>query len=208
MDENRRHSLFMIEELAKLCPISKEFRDYLLKEPAISVVPNKAILHFQNTVPLFLWFVVKGTVRRKVRSPKTHNYETDFFWFAGQLIGIENVSWTEQRADVLIDVVEDTILITFTHHQFAQVVERFPKEAANLSRILTANYMQRIEELRYDLKYLTHSERYQKLVNRFERLISLVTIEDLADYLSMSRFSFMRQRKLIKGRKDGKKRGR
>lgn len=204
MDENRRHSLFMIDQLSKLWPISREFREYLLKEPAISIVPNKAILHFQNTVPLYLWFVVKGTVRRKVKSPRTHKYETDFFWFPGQLIGIESVFWTEERADVLLDTVEDTILITFTHHQFAQVVERFPREAAMLSRLLTSSYMQRIEELRYDLKYLTHSERYQKLVAHFERLLTLVTIEDLADYLGMSRYSLMRQRKLIKTRRDRK----
>jgi hypothetical protein len=203
MEQNLLHCRVMLEEFSKLCPLSDEYKNYLLHESSVARIPKNSVLHFQNSVPNHAWFIVKGTIRRKVLSPVTLQYETDFFWFERQLAWLESDVWFQRRSDVLIDTVEDSVIITFSFEQGLDIVKRFPCEAGRIKELLTAQYVQRIEEHYRDLKYLDHAQRYEKLLITHGKLFNLLPAQELADFLGMSRNSFARQRKDGMSKVDG-----
>jgi len=181
--------------LQRFFPVNEEQSKFLMPYLKVRQFDKKTIILNEGEVEQHLSMVVKGLVRKYVRRAKkdtTLQLATE-----GHLIDSEISYLRREPSQVIIETIEPSILVSLTHDDMQEVLEKMPGANKMGRLLLTAMFMKKDERM-YKQLQLTTRERFLEYNQNHPHMLQRVPQKYLASYLNIKPETFSRLKHLIR----------
>ncbi len=181
--------------LQRFFPVNEEQSKFLMPYLKVRQFDKKTIILNEGEVEQHLSMVVKGLVRKYVRRAKkdtTLQLATE-----GHLIDSEISYLRREPSKVIIETIEPSILVSLTHDDMEEVLEKMPGANKMGRLLLTAMFMKKDERMYKQLQMSTR-ERFLEYNQNHPHMLQRVPQKYLASYLNIKPETFSRLKHLIR----------
>ena len=181
--------------LQRFFPVNEEQSKFLMPYLKVRQFDKKTIILNEGEVEQHLSMVVKGLVRKYVRKAKkdtTLQLATE-----GHLIDSEISFLRREPSKVIIETIEPSILVSLTHDDMEEVLEKMPGANKMGRLLLTAMFMKKDERMYKQLQMSTR-ERFLEYNQNHPHMLQRVPQKYLASYLNIKPETFSRLKHLIR----------
>lgn len=146
-------------------------------------LPARHLLLQPGQVAQRLYFVEKGLVR----GYSLHEGQETSSWFMAEgdfIISVVSF-FTQQPSAEYVELLEPAVLYSISHARLQELYRQFP-EFNLVGRVLTERYYVLSEQRAYQLRTLSATERYHRLLQEYPKLIQRIPLKLLASYLGIA----------------------
>jgi CRP-like cAMP-binding protein len=173
---------FVVDYLKQNFQLSEAFYEHLLTKLHRHEFSRKHFLLSKDQVVDRIWLVETGFVRAYYLNKG--NEITAWFMQEGDFV-ISVESFFEQKPSIeFIHLLEDSVLISITHHDLQELYRLFP-EFNLVGRMIVQRYYVQSEKRLVDMRNQTSKARYLALLKRWPALFNRATVKDIASYIGM-----------------------
>ncbi|WP_026898545.1 Crp/Fnr family transcriptional regulator [Daejeonella oryzae] len=186
--ENSAHinSLFLLFE--KYQPtkenLSGKLKDFLAGAVKERCYRKKHLILNEDDVPLYAWYIVKGSARVYFYDPKARREITRWFWYEGDLMLYLRSFFRQKEAGEFIELLQESTLLLISARDIDIMIRQFP-EYRFFERALLEEYHTRMSDHTNDLVSLIHRHKFLKLMKTHKEIFNLAYLKDIASFLNM-----------------------
>jgi CRP-like cAMP-binding protein len=152
--------------------------------------------NMQSMVCNDLGLVVKGIFRIYYADPETSQEKNIFFFSENQFVVSFRSFITQKACYYFIQAMEDSELFYITYRDLSALYQTHPRWA-NFGRLLAELFFTYSQSRAEELLFLTHEERYVRLLKEHPNIIDRIPAYQISSYLGITNPSLSRIRKRI-----------
>lgn len=184
----------LIQVLSSMVPLTNEFKWALEKEAIHLSLPKNYFLLEAPEIPKYAFFLETGFavsfsfVKGRKRIEK--------FWTGGQVVLSSQGFFERTPAVEFIQLMQPSEVVHFSHNGLMNLFSSFD-EANTIYRTIISGCYAHCRERLLDMKNLSTSEQYRKLILRFASVEQIVPQEYIASYLGITPQSLSRLKRRL-----------
>jgi CRP-like cAMP-binding protein len=152
--------------------------------------------NMQSMVCHDLGLVAKGIFRIYYSDPETSQEKNIFFFSENQFVVSFRSFITQKACYYFIQAMEDSEIFYISHRDLSGLYQAHPNWA-NFGRLLAELFFTYSQSRAEELLFLTHEERYIRLLNEHPNIIERIPAYHISSYLGITNPSLSRIRKRI-----------
>lgn len=168
-------------KMEKLSPKLKEFLRAVIKERSYR---RKHLLLNADDVPLYSWFIVKGSARVYFYDPDIRREITTWFWYEGEWMLPLRTFFRQLESGECIELLQDSTLLLISAADMETMVHLFP-EYRRFERILVEEHYNHISDHYHELLSMPSKSKFLKLIHTHKEIFNLAYLRDIACFLNM-----------------------
>lgn len=149
----------------------------------IDVKKGELIL-LEGTVPTFIPFIVKGSLREITKHPLNAQEEVTWMWFANDFAYTKPGFFSEEPAECRIEAMEDCQLIYIKRDDFSQFETTFPL-ARKLAELIRDHHYKLLKKYAFDLAVLNNQERFDQFMAIHPKAMNILVHQHIASFLGI-----------------------
>lgn len=177
--------------ITNVAPLSDEAADALAACVMSVTLPKNAVLLAEGKVCDHIYFVEEGVLRLFYN--RDDRNVTDYFCFAGQLIGGIDSFFSRLPSRKAIDVVADCRLHGVRYDDLERLYAQH-HDLEHIGRLLAAEAFLSMQRRLYSLQFHPAKERYDDLIRRNPAILQQVPLQHIASYLGITQVTLSRIR--------------
>lgn len=159
----------------------KKLLNSVLKERSY---PKNHILLYEQQVPTYAWFIIKGTARVYYFDQYLQREVTSWFWFKGDMMFSMNSFFRQLEAGESIELLEDSTLLLLSFADIGALRVQY-RECLLLERTLIEDYYSRFNRHHRNMLAQRNEDKYRSINMAHKELFNLANQKDIASFLKM-----------------------
>lgn len=164
-----------------LSPKLREFLTSVIKERSYR---RKHLLLNADDLPVYSWFIIKGSARVYFYDPDTRREITSWFWYEGEWMLSMRSFFRQIESGECIELLEDSTLLLISAADMEIMTGLFP-EYRFFERFVLEEYQSHISDHYHDLLSMQSSSKFLKLMQTHKEIFNLAYQRDIACFLNM-----------------------
>jgi len=177
--------------LAGKHPLRAELKEKLNEMIKREYYPKSQIILKPGQTAIRSWFIEKGAAIGYIF--KEDKKVPFWFWNEGQLMIPINSFFSQKAADIYIELLEPSVLLSISFDSVEEIIKLFPDTNEYIRKIME-EYHQMSQKRILELVALTPEEHYLKLMRDSPAIFLKASVESIASYLGISRKTLNRIR--------------
>ncbi len=172
--------------------MSPALRSEMISRTYLQKVKKRHILLNINEVQKSIYFIIKGAVR-SYYIDSSGSDRTSWLLFEGDLAISVFSFFSQKRSFEVLETLEESVLLVLNHNDLIHLYRSFP-EFNYIGRVLTENYYIKSEEKANELRMLSATERYHRLLTKHPNIIARIPLGIISSYLGITQSTLSRIR--------------
>jgi len=138
----------------------------------------------EHDVPLYAWYIVKGSARVYFYDPKSCREITSWFWYEGELMLSLRSFFRQKESGEYIELLEESTLLLISSGDIEIMINQFT-EYRFFERALMEEYLSRISDHHHDMVRKDSKYKFRKLMKAHKEIFNLAYLKDIACFLNI-----------------------